>query len=110
MIPYSEKLKLLYITVNGELISESKDIHDANEILMNYRGSGILRIIDRYGHIIYEERGEENMDELAIGFINTLPATVVAAICERAEAELTINDGHIEDIEFGCLIKSRVRL
>ena len=102
MIPYSEKLKLLYITVNDELISESKDIYDANEILMNYRGSGILRIIDRYGHIIYEERREVNMDELTIGFINAMPVTVLAAICERAEAELTINDGRIEEVEFGC--------
>ena len=103
MIPYSEKLKLLYITVNDELISESNDIHDANEILMNYRGSGILRIIDRYGHIIYEERREGTMtDELTIGFINAMPAAVVAAICESADAELTINDGRIEGIEFGC--------
>ena len=103
MIPYSVKLKILYVTVNDELISEAKDIHDANEILMNYRGSGILRIIDRYGHIIYEERREGTMtDELTIGFINAMPATVVAAICEHAEAELTINDGRIEDIEFGC--------
>ena len=103
MIPYSVKLKILYVTNNDALISEAKDIHDANEILMNYRGSGILRIIDRYDHIIYEERREGTMmDELTIDFINAMPATVVAAICESADAELTINDGRIEDVEFGC--------
>lgn len=103
MIPYSELLRILYVTVNDNLITEVNDIHDANEILMNYRGSGILRIIDRYGHIIYEERREGTMmDELTKGFINAMPAAVVAAICESAEAELTINDGRIEDVEFGC--------
>lgn len=103
MIPYSELLRILYVTVNGNLITEVNNMQDANEILMNYRGSGILRIIDRYGHIIYEERREDSMmDELTIGFINAMPATVVAAICESADAELTINDGRIEDVEFGC--------
>ena len=103
MIPYSEMLRILYVIVNDNLISEANNMQDANEILMNYRGSGILRIIDCYGHIIYEERREETMmDELTIGFINDMPATVVAAICESSEAELTINDGRIEDIEFGC--------
>ena len=103
MIPYSVELKILYVTVNDNLITETNNIHDANEILMNYHGSGILRIIDCYGYIIYEERREgDMMDELTIGFINTMPATVVAAICESAEAELTINDGRIEDIEFSC--------
>ena len=103
MIPYSVKLEILYVTINDSLITEVNNIHDANEILMNYRGSGILRIIDRYGHIIYEERREGSMmDELTIGFINAMPASVVAAICESADAELTINDGRIEDREFGC--------
>ena len=42
------------------------------------------------------------MNEFTIEFINAMPATVVAAICESADAELTINDGRIEDVEFGC--------
>lgn len=103
MIPYTRKLRLLYVEVDNVLVTVVKTLEDALRFIYQYREPcELVRVVDNRSTIIYEERRERErtMGENEIEFWNKLPIDLLEAILEKVNGSVELNDGHVVNVIF----------